>query len=207
MRKNRARRFLPYLLIAVGAYFLFQGARVFFESGRGQFTAKREFEHAPPPAPPSTQPALPKQQPFRPRIGETVGKLIIPRLGTQIYFVEGVDARELLRGPGHIPGTAMPGVTGNCVIAAHRDTHFRVLKDIRKGDDIVLMTREGEYLYRVKSTQIVSPKNLGPLQPTPGPVLNLITCYPFYYVGSAPKRFIVEAELAGSLDASLIPRS
>ena len=62
-----------------------------------------------------------------------MGKLIIPRLGTQIYFVEGVDARELLRGPGHIPGTAMPGVTGNCVIAAHRDTHFRVLKDIGKG--------------------------------------------------------------------------
>lgn len=207
MYLKRAKRFLPYLLIVVGGSLLFEGARIFFESRRGQFTAKREFEHPPKAAPPSTEQPPPEQQPFRPRLGETVGKLIIPRLGTQLYFVEGVDARELLRGPGHIPGTAMPGVTGNCVIAAHRDTHFRVLKDIRKGDDIVLMTREGEYLYRVKSTQIVSPKNLGPLQPTPGPVLNLITCYPFYYVGNAPKRFIVEAELAGSLDASLIPTS
>ena len=207
MRIRRAKRFLPYLLIAVGAYFVFQGARIFFDSRRGQLTAKREFEHAPKPAPPSAKEPSTKRLPFQPRLGETVAKLMIPRLGIQLYVVEGVDARELVRAPGHMPGTAMPGVTGNCVIAAHRDTHFRVLKNIRKGDDVILMTREGEYLYRVKSTQIVSPKNLGPIQPTAGPVLNLITCYPFYYVGNAPKRFIVEAELAGSLDASLIPRS
>ncbi len=91
----------------------------------------------------------------------------------------------------------MPGEDGNCLIAGHRDTHFRVLKDIRKGDEILLQTRTGEYRYRVETTQIVSPKNTASLRPTSDAQLHLITCYPFYYVGSAPKRFIVEAQLEG----------
>ena len=172
----------------------------FLESRWGQSAAERQFENA---GTPDGTPAGPD----RPRDGETVAKLMIPRLSAQLYVVEGDDTRELRRGPGHMPGTAMPGGKGNCVIAGHRDTHFRVLKDIRQGDDIVLETRNGEFLYRVKSTKIVSPKDTDPLQPTAGPVLNLITCYPFYYVGNAPKRFIVKAELAGSLDASLIPHT
>ena len=92
-------------------------------------------------------------------------------------------------------GTAMPGARGNCVIAGHRDTHFRILKDIHKGDDIVLQTANAQYLYRVKNTQVVSPRNTHALRPTADPVLNLITCYPFWYVGSAPKRYVVEAQL------------
>ena len=93
----------------------------------------------------------------------------------------------------------MPGENGNCVIAGHRDTHFRVLKDIREGDDIILQTSAGQFLYRVKRTRIVSPENTSALAPTKTAELNLITCYPFYYLGSAPKRFIVEAQLAGSV--------
>ena len=83
------------------------------------------------------------------------------------------------------------------MIAGHRDTHFRILKDIRQGDDILLQTKSGEYLYRVRSVRIVSPNYREPLQETREPELNLITCYPFFYVGSAPKRFVVEARLAG----------
>jgi sortase A len=94
----------------------------------------------------------------------------------------------------------MPGEQGNCIIAGHRDTHFRVLKDIREGDDIILETDAGQYLYRVRKTQIVTPDNKSALRPTRTAALNLITCYPFYYVGSAPKRFIVEARLAGSIE-------
>jgi len=132
---------------------------------------------------------------------------MIPRLETQLYVVEGVDQADLRRGPGHMPGTAMPGSNGNCVIAAHRDTHFRVLKDIQKGDDIVLETHDGEFLYRVIGTRIISPKNTAVIQPVSGRVLNLITCYPFYYVGHAPKRFVVQAELAASVDLTEVPRS
>ena len=101
----------------------------------------------------------------------------------------------------------MPGGKGNCVIAGHRDTHFRILKDIRKGDDIVLETRSGEYLYRVKNTRVISPQNTGPLRPTTDSELNLITCYPFYYVGSAPRRFVVEARLAGAVSSQPSPRT
>jgi sortase A len=201
MGTSRIKRFLSYVLIGGGVFLLFQGARDFLESRWGQSAAERQFENAEPPA--GGAPAGLD----RPRDGETVAKLMIPRLAAQLYVVEGDDTRELRRGPGHMPGTVMPGGKGNCVIAGHRDTHFRVLKDIRRGDDIVLETRDGEFLYRVKSTKIVSPKDTDPLRRTAGPVLNLITCYPFYYVGNAPKRFIVEAELAGSLDASLIPRT
>src|SRR5262249_41500450 len=121
------------------------------------------------------------------------------RLNTELYVVEGDGTAELRRGPGHLVGTAMPGADGNCVIAGHRDTHFRVLKDIREGDDIVLQTDGGQFLYRVRRTEIVAPEDTSALRPTTAAALNLITCYPFYYVGAAPKRFVVEARLAGSV--------
>ncbi len=109
--------------------------------------------------------------------------------------MEGDGARQLRQGPGHVRGTAMPGANGNCIIAGHRDTHFRVLKDIREGDEIVLQTRAGEYTYRVRTMQIVSPRDTKSLRPSNDAELHLVTCYPFYYLGSAPKRFIVDAQL------------
>lgn len=195
-RRRRIGRLLSYLLIAGGAFLLYRGGRDWVESRLGQSGAARELEvPVPPPAAPGASKPL--------RLGATVAKLSIPRLGTDLYVVEGVDAADLRRGPGHMPGSALPGAEGNCVVAGHRDTHFRVLKDIRKGDDIVLETRAGLFLYRVKSTEIVSPRNTASIAPSSDAVLHLITCYPFYYLGSAPKRFIVEADLAGALDASL----
>ena len=201
-KRSRIIKLASYLLIAYGAFLLFQGARDFIESRWGQRVAKHRFAHPVP-----RRPAPAPQKPFVPQLGDTVAKLMIPRLETQLYVVEGVDQADLRRGPGHMPGTAMPGSNGNCVIAAHRDTHFRVLKDIQKGDDIVLETHDGEFLYRVIGTRIISPKNTAVIQPVSGRVLNLITCYPFYYVGHAPKRFVVQAELAASVDLTEVPRS
>jgi sortase A len=194
-KRHRFRLAFPYLLIAAGALLAFQGARDLVESRLGQYDAAREFSDSAKHR--VVQPAI-----YRPQAGDTVAKLSIPRLNTELYVVEGTDTADLRRGPGHLTGTAMPGEAGNCVIAGHRDTHFRVLKDIRVGDDIVLQTASGQYLYRVKRTHIVSPQNTSSLQPTPNAELNLITCYPFYYVGSAPKRFVVEAQLAGAIDRS-----
>jgi sortase A len=88
----------------------------------------------------------------------------------------------------------MPGGDGNCVIAGHRDTHFRILRQIRPGDSVILQTAKGRFVYRVNDTEVVSPTNTSPLRPAPR-TLHLITCYPFYYVGSAPKRFVVDAQL------------
>lgn len=82
-------------------------------------------------------------------------------------------------------------------------SHRHIARVVQKGDDIVLETRTGLFLYRVKSMAIVTPQNTAAIQPSNGAVLHLITCYPFYYVGSAPKRYIVEADLAATLDASL----
>lgn len=122
-----------------------------------------------------------------------IGRIEIPRLHVHAIVEEGVDDKTLRRAVGHVPGTALPGDDGNVALAAHRDTFFRGLKDVEKDDHIQLRTLQGDYDYVVESTRIVSPKDVGVLKPTKDPVLTLVTCYPFYYVGNAPKRFIVQA--------------
>ncbi len=109
-------------------------------------------------------------------------------------MAEGVDTLTLRRAAGHIPGTALPGQPGNVGIAGHRDRFFRPLRNIRRNDIITLTTLLGEYRYRVVSTKIVSPSDVGVLDPSVNEILTLVTCYPFYFVGSAPSRFIVRAE-------------
>jgi len=140
------------------------------------------------PAPASTIPAP------VPKSGSVVARLLIPRIGVSVMVVEGADAPELKRAAGHIPGTALPGEPGNVGIAAHRDTFFRPLRSIERNDAITVSTLAGAYRYRVVSTGIVSPRDVQVLSPTGRDTLTLVTCYPFYYVGSAPKRFIVRAE-------------
>ncbi len=122
-----------------------------------------------------------------------IGRLEIPRLQLTAMVREGADGRTLHRAVGHIPGTALPGYAGNVALAGHRDTFFRALRDIRKDDTIDLETENGTYHYLVQSTEIVGPRDVGVLAASSGPTLTLVTCYPFYYIGSAPKRFIVRA--------------
>jgi sortase A len=141
----------------------------------------KSFAAPPEPAPPLAE-------------GELVGRLEIPRLGVSAIVLEGVEARTLRRGLGHIPGTEFPFQGGNVGIAGHRDSFFRPLKDIGKNDIIELTTPRGTFRYAVEWTRIVKPDDTEVLAPDPGqPSLTLVTCYPFYYVGSAPKRFIVRA--------------
>jgi sortase A len=123
-----------------------------------------------------------------------VGMLTIPRLGLSTIVIEGVSETDLALAPGHIPGTSLPGESGNVAVAGHRDTSFRPLRFIRKGDVITLKTLGGEYSYRVISTEVVQPEDVQVLNPAKNDVLTLVTCYPFYFVGHAPRRFIVRAE-------------
>ena len=187
---KRVRSLASYALLATGAVLLFQGARFIIEARFGQEQAAREFE---------TARHAPGEETRNAKPGDTIARMAIPRLHMDLYVVEGDDSEDLRRGPGHMSGTAMPGATGNCVIAGHRDTHFRALKDVRRGDDIIIQTKAGQFLYRVERTNIVPPTDTRSLQPTRASELNLITCYPFYYVGSAPERFVVQAQLAGSV--------
>jgi sortase A len=123
-----------------------------------------------------------------------VGRLEIPRLGLSVIVMEGTSTSTLRRAAGHIAGTALPGHAGNVGISAHRDTHFRPLKDIRPDDLITLTTLSGEFRYRVVTTRVVSPSQVEVLHPSPNEILTLVTCYPFYYLGAAPDRFIVTAK-------------
>lgn len=144
-------------------------------------------------------PSLPAPQEKKERslpgeVGSLVGRIEIPRIDVSAIVLEGVDKKTLRRGVGRIPKTALPGDEGNVGLAAHRDSFFRGLKDVRKNDIITLKTLDDTYYYRVDWTEIVLPQDTDVLADSGVPELTLVTCYPFYYVGTAPKRFIVRAQ-------------
>ena len=122
-----------------------------------------------------------------------IGRIEIPRLNVKAVVQEGVDSKTLRRAVGHVPGTALPGETGNVALAAHRDTFFRGLRDVKKEDRITVATPDREIEYVVDSLEIVTPKEVRVRAPTATPVLTLVTCYPFNFIGKAPKRLIVRA--------------
>jgi sortase A len=124
------------------------------------------------------------------------------KLHTRMPVFEGTDELALNRGVGWIAGTARPGDEGNIGIAGHRDGFFRVLKEISVGDAIELLIAGGKAKYTIDQVEIVEPDNVGVLRPRGLPSLTLVTCYPFYFVGSAPLRFVVHAALKKQVGAS-----
>jgi sortase A len=127
------------------------------------------------------------------REGDLVGRLEVPRIGISVMVLQGIEEDSLIIGAGHVPGTPLPGAEGNVALAAHRDTFFRKLQGIRPGDSIRVATVRRTYEYVVESTEIVDPEDTQVMESRARPELTLITCYPFYFVGAAPKRFIVHA--------------
>jgi sortase A len=153
------------------------------------------------------KPAPPEAKTARPGTGALLGRVSIGRLSLAAIVREGVDDQTLRTAVGHVPSTSLPGQPGNFAIAAHRDTLFRALKDIKKDDLISFQSADATYTYQVAATKIVKPSDVSVLRPDGGGLLEpqdakpgssrlltMITCYPFYYVGAAPKRFIVEAK-------------
>jgi sortase A len=140
--------------------------------------------------------ALVDSTPARPSDAEdygVLGTIEIPRLGISSVVEEGVDSSTLWEAVGHLPGTAMPGQNGNSALASHRDTYFRGLGEVQTGDLIVFRSPTASFRYRVGSTRIVDANATDALPDSATPTLSLITCYPFRYLGPAPKRFIVTA--------------
>ena len=127
------------------------------------------------------------------RDARPLGVLRIPRLAIEAPVLEGTDDWALNRGIGHIAETAAVGARGNSGLAGHRDGFFRALKDVAQGDRIELETLDGVRTYLVERTWIVSPEDVSVLDPVDARAITLVTCYPFYFVGSAPQRFIVRA--------------
>jgi sortase A len=122
-----------------------------------------------------------------------LGILRVPKIRLEVAVLPGTSDFVLNRAVGHIEGTVLPGADGNAGIAGHRDGFFRGLKDIRTGDAIELETIEGRQTYHVARTWVVRPEEVSVLAPTPVRALTLVTCYPFYFIGDAPQRFIVRA--------------
>ena len=136
-------------------------------------------------------------KPAAPPPGTVIGRIEAPTLNMTTPVLEGTDDRTLSRGAGHIEDTPFPGVAGNIGIAGHRDTIFRPLKRAKAGDPLVLTTADRVYYYKINRTLIVDPEDVYVLDSTPKPTLTLVTCYPFEFIGHAPRRFIVQAEMVG----------
>jgi sortase A len=126
-------------------------------------------------------------------LGTVVARLRIEKIGLSAVAKEGDDDATLRLAVGHIPGTPLPPESGNAAFAGHRDRFFRRLGKLRRDDSIRLTTESGDFLYRVEWTSVVEPRETWVLAPTPQASLTLVTCYPFHFVGAAPKRFVVRA--------------
>ena len=137
--------------------------------------------------------------------GAPIGRLEIPRLGLSVVASEGDDDNTLKVAVGHLPDTSLPWQEGNTALAGHRDTYFRPLRSVQPGDEIRFATRHGTFRYRVTRHTVVDPDELWVLDASPAAALTLITCYPFDYVGPAPRRFVVHAERMA--DASDSPQA
>lgn len=213
-----SRRLLSALLVIAGVVLLGFVALRYWSGYRGQEAGRQAWEearaaqpvptlHVPTPAStarenpgiagpvPSPAAAEPGEPPY-PQ-GQPIARLRIPAARMDYVVFGGDDEATLEKGPGHVPGSELPGEEThrkNCVITGHRDKHFRNLGWVRKGERIELETRSGTLSYRVVSREIVTPDAVRVLAPTEKPRLTLITCFPFNYVGPAPKRLVVVAE-------------
>jgi len=188
-RSQRLIRWSQRLLFMVGILALGYVGFTLLDARLYQVSAKRSLE---------TQIRVEKgPHEIQPRLaikpGDLLGRLDIPRLGMSVAVLQGTRSRMLRRGAGHIENTPLPGEPGNSGIAGHRDTFFRVLKDIRKDDEIQFQTPTGLFRYQVDWAKVVEPDDSTALESSPETTLTLVTCYPFYFVGPAPKRFVVRA--------------
>jgi sortase A len=194
MTKREALRWIERGLWAVGVALALWCAVVLIEARR-----TRNIPVPPPSAPAAkTLPGDAGETTFRaPSAGAWVARLEAPRIKLTATVLEGTTDQTLARGAGHIEDTPFPGQGGNVGIAGHRDTTFRPVRHIKVGDPLTLTTADGVYEYRVTKTFIVGPDDVYVLDPANHPTLTLVTCYPFEFIGHAPKRFIVSADLVG----------
>jgi LPXTG-site transpeptidase (sortase) family protein len=184
------------VFLIAGVAMLIGWALLMADASITQWLARRSLETVsiadPPPLPRAPESmGVPRASPVR--TGSAIGALSVPRVDLSAVVLHGTDARTLRRGPGHLENTALPGDAGHVVIAGHRDSFFRPLRNIQIGDDIFLDAPERRFHYRVTSLRVVPPNDVSVLAPTREATLTLITCYPFWVLGPAPDRFVVRA--------------
>ena len=133
-----------------------------------------------------------------PEIGDLMGELIIPKLDAVLPIIHGTDEDELEKGVGHFAESVLPGENDNSVLSGHRDTVFRELGEVGKGDLLIVKTYAGTFTYKVRQVRIVDEDDRTVIVPKPKAILTVSTCYPFDYVGYAPDRYILVADLISS---------
>ena len=139
--------------------------------------------------------------PEYPAVGDRVGSLLIPALDQELPIIEGTGADELKEGVGHFAESVLPGEKDNCVLSGHRDTVFRELGKLKIGDLLITRTSAGTYTYEIERIRIVDADDRTVIVPADHAVLTVSTCYPFRYVGDAPERYILVADLVTSKKA------
>ncbi|MGE5206547.1 MAG: class D sortase [Chlamydiota bacterium] len=186
MRKVPLKRFWPSLLMMAGVALLIYVASQYATMFAAQRRLTQQWQ----------QQNL--QLPTRPAgLITTLTRLTIPSIKLDAVVVEGVNRKDLLMGPGHLPDTPEPGQTGNSVISAHRDTFFRHIHELKQGDYILVQRAGRQFRYQVTGKKVIAPNDLAVIQPTPDAQLTLLTCYPTYYIGPAPQRLVVFSKLVG----------
>lgn len=193
---SRAARLGSWLLFAVGVVLLVYAAYVLIDERLYQTRERKRLgreRQVAAVAGTGGRPGMQMPRADPPTDGVSIGEIRIARLGLSAVVVQGESDGILRRAVGHLARTALPGNEGNIVLAGHRDTLFRPLKDIVRGDRITLQTPLHDFEYVVESTSIVNAADVDVIEPSGGHTLTLITCFPFYYVGPAPKRLIVLA--------------
>ena len=196
--KATTRRLQPYfsrkgvslLLIMIGVVLLGYVLGEYWGMYRSQHNLQAEWER-------QTQ-ALTTPDTKMPAAAKMLTRVVIPKIGMDAIVVEGDSRKALSAGPGHMPDTPPPGEPGNSVITAHRDTFFRHIYELEKGDQIQVRRSGRNFTFEVTGKTIVMPENVGVIERTQDPRLTLITCYPIYYVGPAPKRLVVFSRLVES---------
>lgn len=182
--------------MAMGAMILVYAGVVTTRAWVWQERHAARFQVTPRPATPLGPPRdASRVDPAPPSRGAALARLRVPRLGIDVVVAEGTDPRTLSLGPGHLEGSALPGQPDNCIIAGHRDGPFRRLGGAHPGDRVEITDVAGLKRYRVDSVEVIDKHDTRVLDPSSTPLLTLVTCYPFHYVGYAPQRFIVRATL------------
>jgi LPXTG-site transpeptidase (sortase) family protein len=184
------RRMISLALVVIGVVLMGYVAGEYWGMYRSQKNLEAEWQRQ------AATVSIPGKAPVSP--DQMLTRLQIPKIQVDAIVVEGASRRELSEGPGHMKQTAQPGETGNAVITAHRDTFFRHIYELNKGDQIQVRRSGRTFTYEVTGKRIVMPEDISVIKPTDNPQLTLITCYPTYYIGPAPKRLVVFSKLVDS---------
>jgi sortase A len=181
------RRVMSLALVVIGTVLLGYVAGEYWGMYRSQKNLESEWQRQ------AATVSVPGHADISP--DQLLTRLVIPKIEMDAIVVEGASRKQLSEGPGHMKETAQPGEAGNAVITAHRDTFFRHIYELNKGDQIQVRRSGRTFTYEVTGKRIVMPEDVSVIRQTDDPELTLITCYPTYYIGPAPKRLVVFSRL------------